>query len=174
MAGAAYKRWPGWLAMALVFAALIAIGVGRAAEPRTADQRVQAISKRIACPVCNGESVADSRAPSSDQIRANIARLVTEGQLSDDQIVTEVDSKYEQDLRLVPSGTGIDALIWVLPACAAVGGAAGLWAAFTRWRRRPTQAGPTDADRELVEAALRTDTADPAGSDSGPGDDDRP
>lgn len=152
----AYKRWPSWLLMAMVTAGLLAVGVSRAAEPRTADQRVQAIAKRLACPVCNGESVADSRAESANQIRANIEDLVTAGQLDDDEIVAEVDANYVQDLSLVPSGSGFDSLAWVLPAVAAVGGAGGLVAAFARWRRPPDQAGPSEADRALVEAALRS------------------
>ncbi len=150
-----YKRWPSWLLMAMIVAGLLAVGVSRAGEPRTADQRVQAIAKRLACPVCNGESVADSRATSANQIRTNIEALVAEGRLDDDAIVAEVDANYEDDLSLVPAGSGLDALAWILPVVAAVGGVGGLVAAFARWRRRPDPTGPSAADRELVEAALR-------------------
>jgi cytochrome c-type biogenesis protein CcmH len=149
-----YKRWPAWLAMALVLAALLAVGVKRSGEPQTADERVQAIAERLACPVCQGESVADSRATSAIQIKTNIERLVTEGRLTDREIVSEIQSRYQEDLSLIPSASGFDSLIYVLPSMAAVGGAVGLYVAFSRWRRRPEQAGPSDDDRRLVEAAL--------------------
>lgn len=155
MAARPYKRWPAWLVMALVLAALLAVGVRRAGEPQTADERVTSISSRLACPVCQGESVADSRAPSAEIIRENVERLVTEGRLTDTEIIATIQSTSTEDLSLLPRASGFDALIYVLPAVVAVGGAAGLFAAFLRWRRRPGALGPTDADRELVEAALR-------------------
>lgn len=156
MSGApAYKRWPGWLLMAMVVAALLAVGVQRAGAPRTADERVQSITSRLACPTCNGESVADSRAISAEQIRTNVEKLVVEGTLTDDQIVEQVDATYPDELTLLPSTSGFDALVWVLPAMAAVGGVASLVAVFLRWQRRAGAEGPTDQDRDLVDAALR-------------------
>ncbi|MEZ5259485.1 MAG: cytochrome c-type biogenesis protein CcmH [Ilumatobacteraceae bacterium] len=149
-----YKRWPSWAAMALVTVVLLAVGISRAAEPRTADERVSAITARIACPVCNGESVADSRAPSSDQIRTNVERLVTEGQLTDDEIVQRIDDNYEGDLRLEPGGTGFEALAWILPGLAALGGAGALAFVFNRWRANSGSRTPSEEDRTLVEAAL--------------------
>jgi cytochrome c-type biogenesis protein CcmH len=150
---AALKRWPGWLAMAMVLAALLAIGIARASEPRTADERQLAIYERIACPVCDGESVAESRAESAVQIRAEVDRLVADGQLTDSEIVARIDGAYIEDLALTPSGSGIDLLVWVLPSVAIVGAVAGLYAAFSRWRRMPGTPAPSDEDVALVEAA---------------------
>ncbi len=149
-----YKRWPGWLALAMVVAALLAVGVARGRDPQTADQRVRSIAERVACPVCNGESVAESQAPVSQDIVQNIEQLVADGQLDDGQIIAEIDARYEGDQRLVPGGRGIEGLIWALPALAAVGGVAGLFAAFNRWRRRVPPAALTADDRALVDAAL--------------------
>jgi cytochrome c-type biogenesis protein CcmH len=150
------KQWPGWLVMACVLAALLVVGVRRANEPRSADERVQSISKRIACPVCDGESVAESRAPSAIQIRNEIESLVDDGQLADNDIVVSIDQRYVEELALLPSSSGVDLLIWVLPTVAGVAGIGGLVVAFSRWRRQTGDAaGPSDADRELVAAALR-------------------
>lgn len=155
MSGAgAIKRWPGWVVMFMVLAALFAVGVQRAGEPQTADEREQAIYERLACPVCDGESVAESRSASAVQIREVVEALVVEGQLTDDEIVTRIDAGYPEELELTPSRSGIDLIVWVLPAVAFVGAAAGLAAAFVRWRRTPAPGGPSEADRELVAAAL--------------------
>jgi cytochrome c-type biogenesis protein CcmH len=57
---------------------------------------------------------------------------------------------------LVPKATGFDALIWVLPTVAFVLGVAGLAVAFRRWKlQADANVDPTDADRDLVAAALR-------------------
>ena len=54
-------------------------------------------------------------------------------------------------------------VVWVLPVVAVVVAVAGLMLAFARWR--PHQVAPvSEADRALVDRALRED---PSGGDSG-------
>lgn len=164
MSGSARARRVGWLAIAVVTAALLAVGVARAGEPRTADERELSIAKRLACPVCDGESVAESNADSARQIRGQVAELVAAGQLDDDAIVQRIDASYQDELALTPSGSGVDVLAWVLPAVAAALAGAGLATAFARWRRAsvPTVSA---ADRELVAQALNArDSGDSRGS----------
>ncbi len=146
-------RRAGWLVMAGAVAALLAIGVNRAGQPRTADQRELAIAKQLACPVCDGENVAESQAASAVQIRGRIKELVDAGQLSDVEIAETIDAAYQDDLALEPSGSGIDALAWALPAIVAVVATAGLIAAFGRWRKAATSV-VSDADRDIVARAL--------------------
>ncbi len=168
---APYKGWLGWLAVAMVAAGLLAVGVSRSHAPRTADERVESIARRVACPVCNGESVADSQAPASVQIRTNIANLVADGKLSDAEIIAAIDARYEGNLSLLPGRSGFDALIWVLPAMAAVGGAGGLVVAFAHWRRRAGDGGPSAADRALVAAALGEEPVPDPDHDPAPAED---
>jgi cytochrome c-type biogenesis protein CcmH len=148
------KRWPGWLVLGVVAAGLLTIGAVRAAQPRTADERVQSIASRLACPVCDGESVAESRAASSNQIRDRIAELVREGTLSDSQIVRQIDDAYPQDLTLTPKGSGLDLMVWFLPPLVLAAAIVGLVVAFRRWRMATPAGGPTAEDRALVEQAL--------------------
>ena len=51
---ASLKRWPGWVLLVLVVAGLLAVGSTRDAGARTPEERVEEISKQLACPVCNG------------------------------------------------------------------------------------------------------------------------
>ncbi len=146
-------RRAGWLVMACAVAAMLAVGVSRAGQPRTADQRELAIAKQLACPVCDGESVAESQAASAVQIRGRIKDLVDAGQLSDTEIAETIDAAYQDDLALSPSGSGIDALAWALPAVVAVVAIAGLIAAFGRWRRAAVSL-VSDSDRDIVARAL--------------------
>ncbi len=152
--------WPGWLLLLAAVSSLLIISYQRSSKPLTADQRTQAISERIACPVCDGESVAESRAPAAQDIRDQVAKYVAAGQLSDDQIVTRIDDASEKDLRLTPRGSGIDLLVWFLPALALAAGVAGLVMAFLKWRRPVLDHGPSDEDRELVAAAMHRDHLD--------------
>jgi cytochrome c-type biogenesis protein CcmH len=146
------KKWPGWLLMAVVLAGALTIGVTRAGGPRTNEERVEAIAKTIKCPVCRSESVFDSKADASQNIRDEIARQVAAGR-SDDQIRAFINARFQdQGLLLVPPKSGVDSLVWVLPVVALVLAAGGLAVAFRKWRLAPDTV-PTDDDRALVESA---------------------
>jgi cytochrome c-type biogenesis protein CcmH len=152
------KRWPGWLLLLVVVATVFALGASRERGPQTQAERIDAIAKRVACPVCNGESVFESRNNSSRAIRNEISDLVRTTQISDDQIVAGLENTYGRDILLVPTGSGLDALIWVLPTVAFVCGVAGLAVAFRRWTAEAAgTADPTDDDRRIVAAARRAD-----------------
>ena len=149
------KRWPGWVVLALAVVGLLAYGATRDTGPRTPEERIEAISKRLACPVCQGESVYESRNPASTQIREAIKRAVADGDQSDAEIIQEIVVAYEGEELLVPTASGVEALAWALPAAAFVIGVVGLTLAFRRWRANTAALGTaTDADYELVAKAM--------------------
>jgi cytochrome c-type biogenesis protein CcmH len=149
------KGWPGWIALLFVVVGLVAFGATRDTGPRTPDERIESISKRLACPVCQGESVYESRNTASNQIRVAVRQAVNEGSLTDEQIISDIAVNYEGEELLVPTADGIEALAWALPATAFVVGVAGLTIAFRRWQAAARHLGSaTDEDYALVAAAL--------------------
>jgi len=143
------KRWPGWLVLALATFVLLAVGIAADNGPQTQQDRIDAISKRIACPTCQGESVYVSRASSAESIRNEIARQVGTGQLNDDEIVAYLEDSFGGDVLLIPRSTGLDALVWALPVAVAVAAIAGLTMAFRRWRSQSLLVA-TDDDEAIV------------------------
>ena len=171
MAVAGWKRvkgWQGWLLLAVVVAVLMTVGVTQHSAPRTPEERVEAISKRLACPICDGESVFESRNNASASIRTEIKSQVSAGERSDDEVVTFIEQRYGARVLLVPKATGIDILVWALPVVALVCALAGLLFVFRRWSQS-TFAAPTDDDRALVAAALAGDAGDRGDPDDGAG-----
>lgn len=148
------KGWPGWIVLAIVALGLLLVGTTSEATPRTAGDRVEDISKRLACPICDGESVFESRNNASVAIREEIETQVESGQRSDDEVITYIEQRFGSRMLLVPRASGFDALVWILPVVALVCAVAGLAVAFRRWKRA-ADAMPTDDDRVLVDAALR-------------------
>ncbi len=152
--------WVGWVLLVFVVAGFLAVGVTRGSGPQTQADRVDDVTRRVACPVCDGESVFESQNSASRAIRNEVTDLVRANELSDDEIVAFLETRYGADVLLVPKASGLDALVWVLPAVGLVCGVAGLALAFRRWRLQAEATGaPTEEDRRLVEAALR-DEAD--------------
>lgn len=154
------KRWPGWILLLVVVVSVLAVGSTRSSGPQTQNERIESVAKRVACPVCSGESVAESRNNASQAIRNEIADRIRTTSLTDDQIIAGLENSYGARILLVPRATGFDALIWVLPAVAFVCGVAGLGVAFRRWKAEARATpDPTADDREIVAAARRSDEA---------------
>jgi cytochrome c-type biogenesis protein CcmH len=155
MSGTRHGRSPVmWAVLGAVVIALLAFGTSRDGGPTTSAERVDRISKRIACPVCDGESVYESQNPASANLRAEIRQQVELGAASDDEIVDYVQQRFGGQVLLVPKASGIDALVWVLPVVVFVGAVAGLTVAFRRWKRAADTI-PDDDDRALVARALQ-------------------
>jgi cytochrome c-type biogenesis protein CcmH len=150
------KSWPSWVALVLIVGSLLAVGATRDAGARSPKERVEDISRRLACPICAGESVFESRNPDSQAIRIEIARQVDTGTVSDDQIINFIEQRFGSKVLLVPKATGIDALVWALPVAAFVCAVVGLGVAFRRWKA-VADTIPDEADRQLVADALAGD-----------------
>ena len=148
-------RWGAWVAIGVVLLITFAIGIQSTGPPPTNADRLLAISQTIKCPQCHGESVAESNADVSIQIRADIAKRLDQGQ-TDDQIRAYYASTYGDFILLTPKATGVTSLVWIIPVVAFVLGVAGLVVAFRRWKVRG-DVHATAADRELVGRALGTD-----------------
>ena len=157
MSTAALKRWPSWLLLLGVAIALILVGTLRDGGARSENDRIDGITKRIACPVCSGESVFESRNAASVNIQNKVEDLVRAGALSDSEIIASIQKESAVQLLLVPKRTGFDALAWALPVAAGVVAFAGLGLAFRKWVRSE-DAIPTDDDRAIVEAARHADS----------------
>ncbi|MGB0114841.1 MAG: cytochrome c-type biogenesis protein CcmH [Ilumatobacteraceae bacterium] len=155
------KRWPGWVLLAIVIVGFLTVGATRSSGPQTQDDRVDAISRRVACPICDGESVFESQNNASRSLRNQIREFVEGNDMNDTEIIAFIESRYGAQVLLVPKASGFDALIWVLPAVVLVCATAGLVVVFRRWKREAGESlDPSDADRALVDAALAADAVD--------------
>ena len=74
--------WGPWLAMAIVVAVALFVGTFGATRPLTNADRLLNVSRTIKCPQCSGESVAESDAAVSQQIRIDIAKRIEQGRLA--------------------------------------------------------------------------------------------
>ena len=68
------KWWVAWLALAAVVLIAIGVLVARSGPSDSPSARASRLAAELACPVCTGESVADSNAPESRAIKIDIAR----------------------------------------------------------------------------------------------------
>jgi cytochrome c-type biogenesis protein CcmH len=154
-------RIVGWLALAVVLVGALVFGAVDDGGARSPDERARNLAGSIACPQCDGQSVADSDSDAADGIRSVIERRIAEG-ASDAEIRDELAAAYGERVLLTPGRSGVSSLVWTLPVVVVVVAFAGLTLAFRRWRGG-AGARASDADRALVARARADAATDPAG-----------
>ncbi len=119
------------LALAAVVLWGVVAGIGGGGSP----DRVRSITSRLKCPVCQGESVADSPSQSAQDITALVRQQVTAGN-TDGQIEQFFVDRYGQWILLDPPRRGTTAVLWAVPLLAVTAGAVALISLLEPSRRR--------------------------------------
>ena len=148
------RRWGAWVALGVVVVVVLAITVWPSGA-RSDAARAHDLESQIKCPECQGLSVADSQATTSQAIRADIKKRIAKGQ-SDETIRQVYVTTYGQSILLSPQNSGLGLIVWVLPVLVFGLGAAGIAFALARNRREP-HLRATAADEELIARERGTD-----------------
>ena len=127
------RRWAPWALLVTVAAVVLAIGLHSGGSKPSLDSQVNHIGSELKCPVCNGETVAQSQASEAVQIRAQIRQELVQGE-SADQIINGLVNSFGPGILEKPPAQGVSLLVWVLPVAGVIVGAGGLLLAFRRWR----------------------------------------
>jgi cytochrome c-type biogenesis protein CcmH len=130
------RRWLPWVLGAIALIVVLAVGASSRGGAQTSTEKAASIEKGVRCPTCRELSVAESDARAAQAIRTEILRRVRAGQ-SPATIRAFLVSRYGPDILLKPQGSGVDALVWVIPVVVFLVAAAGLCLAFIRWRQLP-------------------------------------
>jgi cytochrome c-type biogenesis protein CcmH len=155
------RRWPAVaLSMALLATGVtLAVVAARGPAPAVSmDDRVRQVAATLRCPVCLDLSVADSPSLTAREIRATIARQLSQGR-TPSEIRDFFVARFGPTILLTPKGNGIDVLAWIAPALLLAFGLALLVLTLVRWSRAsPPAAGRdeslTAADRAMLDREL--------------------
>lgn len=121
------RRLPDWALPAVLLVGLV-IGLLLASAPPP--DRVDQLAHQLRCPVCQGESVADSNAETALSMEARIAELVEDGH-SDEEVLAYFISRYGDWVLLDPPFDARNAALWLIPPLGLALGMGAVW----RWRR---------------------------------------
>lgn len=131
------RRWLGWIAIGwlLILCAVALLAYGRASPSTSLNERTLAVARELRCPVCQGESVADSESGISQGMRAIIRRKLAAGQ-SPDSIKQYFVARYGNKILLAPPSNGIGDVAWLAPPLLVAGGLGLLITLVFDWRSR--------------------------------------
>jgi cytochrome c-type biogenesis protein CcmH len=152
-------------AVAIALLALLAMTAAAAADDAYS-QRTLRIARELNCPICAGESVADSQSELARQMRGIIEQKVQAGE-TDAQIKAYFQARYGDSVLASPPKSGLTLALWWLPVAAIAVGALAL-GLFLRERTRvtPSPELPAGRDQELEAIARDVLNVDAAGTAS--------
>lgn len=117
------KLNPAAFTLSLFLVLLLHSGVLSAEE--SLDDRVNEIAHLLMCPVCQGQSVAESNSNLAQDMRQIIRKQLEEGKSKDEVIAYFVNS-YGETILASPPPKGVNWVLWALPALAIVFGGLGI------------------------------------------------
>jgi cytochrome c-type biogenesis protein CcmH len=112
---------------------------------QTLDQRVHDVASQLKCLVCQGESVADSPAMLSLQMRGIIRQQLQSGK-SEQEVIQYFVSRYGDRILLSPPMQGLTLLAWIVPVALMIGGALLVFFVLRSWQSHSGKE-PDDVDR---------------------------
>jgi len=117
---------------------------------RTLDQRVQDVASQLKCPICQGESVADSPSLLAKQMRGVIRQQLQSGK-SEQEVIQYFEARYGEQIVWSPPWQGFTLLAWLVPIALLLGGTILLFFVLRSWRTlSPTSSADlTDDDAKL-------------------------
>ena len=113
------------------------------------ERQVERIGMKIHCPICSGESIAQSQTDISRQMMNEVREMVKAGR-SEQEILNTFAASYGERILLEPPRTGVNSLLWTLPiAFAVIGGL--LWWNYTQKASRPVERTLTPEEEKRIQ-----------------------
>lgn len=128
-----------WLRTGTVVAAAVVLGWAFLTSPG-GSLDADVVGEKIACPKCEGESVAASQTPTARAMMDVVEEQIAEGR-SEREILDWFAARYGPDIVLEPPLALGGYLLWAVPIATVAGGA---WLAF---RKREEQSDTTEEPR---------------------------
>jgi len=154
---AALQRWT-----IMVLAAALALLFSAVAQAQQYDGKVlsseaRAIAEKLACPVCEGESIAESHSDVAVNMRRRVQEMVGQG-YTEAQILDRFVEDFGVGVLREPPKEGIGLGVWVVPPLMLLGGVGILALVLRAWRRQQSRTLPVDAALSDEEAESRVDS----------------
>lgn len=147
--------------LGLLLALTWAAGAVSAQGP-VSDDEVNAVAKKLYCPVCENTPLDVCPTQACKDWRALIRQQLSQG-WTEAQILDYFAAQFGPRVLAQPPARGFTALVWLLPALGLAGGGVLLWRLLRQWERRPlpapaaieTSTGPAGVAPELLDRIER-------------------
>ena len=107
--------------------------------------RYQQLVQELRCPKCQNQNLADSNSPISEDLRAQVHRLLEEG-MSDREIKNYLKSRYSEFILYRPEVNQNTWLLWAAPVVFLL---FGLWVLYRLYFNRSSRDMPVEQNDQL-------------------------
>jgi len=114
---------------------LICLGLASAVSAQTLDDRVYAVARQLMCPVCQGQTVAESDSALAGEMKVIIRQKLEAGE-TPDQILHYFVGQFGDSVLAEPRPRGAAFILYLAPPLGLAAGVAIAVAAIRRWRGR--------------------------------------
>jgi cytochrome c-type biogenesis protein CcmH len=142
------------LALMLIAAPALAVQPSEMLADPALEARARAISENLRCPVCQGETIDDSNAPISRDLRLAVRERLVAGD-SDTQVVDYVVARYGEFVLFKPRASGSSLILWLAGPAMLLAGAGIAFAALRRRAVAPEAAALSDEDKARLADLLQ-------------------
>ena len=142
------------LALMLIAAPALAVQPGEMLADPALEARARAISENLRCPVCQGETIDDSNAPISRDLRLAVRERLVAGD-SDTQVVDYVVARYGEFVLFKPRVSGSSLILWLAGPAMLLAGAGIAFAALRRRAVAPEAAALSEDDKARLADLLQ-------------------
>jgi len=137
----------------LLFLSLALAQTPTGEPPPDLSPEVFKIASELRCPVCQGESAAESNAGVSQEMRRQIAEMLKEGK-SEEEIKRYFVERYGEWILYAPPKRGINWLLWLAPVIGILLFGFGLWRYLSEARAREAELGISEEELRELERRL--------------------
>jgi cytochrome c-type biogenesis protein CcmH len=117
------------------------------------EARAREISRSVRCPVCQGESIDDSNAQISRDLRIIIRERLVAGDSNED-VLDFLVARYGEFVLYDPPKSGVNLILWLAGPAMLLGGGAIAFAALRR-RRGGEEAGLSTEEQTRLDEILK-------------------
>ena len=121
--------------MRLLVLALVALVLAAPAAASEQHPTLGELEGQLMCPICEGETLAQSDSPAAQRIKAYIQQRIDQG-ATRSEIKRELVDQWGARILAAPPRHGFDLLAWLLPIVGVLGGAAVIGILAWRWSRQ--------------------------------------
>jgi len=127
---------PRATAVCALLMGLACLLLGGRALGATLDDRVYGVARQLMCPVCEGQTVAESDSSLAREMKALIRQKLQAGE-TPDQILRYFVGQFGETILAEPRPRGVAVLLYAGPPLALLLGVAIAVACIRRWRAQP-------------------------------------
>ena len=113
---------------------LLVLLLSTSGAAQTLDEGVRDIARALMCPVCEGQTVADSSSLLAEQMRVLIKEKLQQGE-GREEILAYFVSRYGESILAAPPKRGFSLVVWVGPFAILLLGATLAINTLRRWTR---------------------------------------